>query len=162
VAPHGNCHVISDKRQGKRGQPGHPYTGVAAAAGMASYTGARNLRAVQSNPSRPAPPGAVVGLGVGWGLQGSLPGPAHLGPICGKKRRYLRVCRYIASRLPEVRGRACAGAASASYASCRSGSIYMKSVPKSSPRTNWNEVLTELGPENQNWRYAVSSHRADE
>jgi hypothetical protein len=29
---------------------------------------------------------------------------------------------------------------------------------KCSPRTNWNEVLTELGPENQNWRYAVSSH----
>jgi hypothetical protein len=30
------------------------------------------------------------------------------------------VCRYIASWLPEVRGRACAKAAGASYASCRS------------------------------------------
>ena len=28
----------------------------------------------------------------------------------------------------------------------------------SSPRTNRNEVLTELGPENQNRRYEVSSH----
>jgi hypothetical protein len=37
----------------------------------------------------------------------------------------LRVCRYIASRLPEVRGRACAGAASASYASYRSDSMYI-------------------------------------
>jgi hypothetical protein len=33
------------------------------------------------------------------------------------------ICRYIASRLPEVRGWAGAGAASASYASCHSGSI---------------------------------------
>jgi hypothetical protein len=41
-------------------------------------------------------------------------------------RRYLRVCRYIASWLPEVRrGRACAKAASASNASCRAGSIYI-------------------------------------
>ncbi len=40
-------------------------------------------------------------------------------------RRYLRVRRYSASRLPEVRGRACAQAASASYASCRSDSIYI-------------------------------------
>jgi hypothetical protein len=31
---------------------------------------------------------------------------------------------YIASRLPEVRGRACAGATSASQANCRSGPIY--------------------------------------
>jgi hypothetical protein len=33
---------------------------------------------------------------------------------------------YSASRLPGVRGRACAQAASASYASCRSGSIYLQ------------------------------------
>jgi hypothetical protein len=39
--------------------------------------------------------------------------------------RYLCVRRYSASRLPEVRGRACAQAAGASYASCRSGSIYI-------------------------------------
>ena len=32
---------------------------------------------------------------------------------------------YSASRLPEARGRACAGAASASYASCRSDSLYI-------------------------------------
>jgi hypothetical protein len=38
-------------------------------------------------------------------------------------RRYLRARRYSASRLPEVRGRACAQAASASHASCRSDSI---------------------------------------
>jgi hypothetical protein len=35
-----------------------------------------------------------------------------------------KISWYSASRLPEVRGRACAQAASASYASCRSGSIY--------------------------------------
>jgi hypothetical protein len=28
----------------------------------------------------------------------------------------------------------------------------------SSPRTGVEAILTELGPENQNWRYAVSSH----
>jgi hypothetical protein len=39
-------------------------------------------------------------------------------------RRYLRTSRCIASRPPGVRGRAGAGAAGASYASCRSGSIY--------------------------------------
>jgi hypothetical protein len=33
-----------------------------------------------------------------------------------------------------------------------------KCTRKCSPRTNWNEVLTELGPETQNRRYAVSSH----
>jgi hypothetical protein len=27
-----------------------------------------------------------------------------------------------------------------------------------SPRTGVEAILTELGPENQNWRYAVSSH----
>jgi hypothetical protein len=27
--------------------------------------------------------------------------------------------------------------------------------------TYWNEVLTELGPENQSWRYAASSHSTD-
>jgi hypothetical protein len=32
---------------------------------------------------------------------------------------------YFASRPPEARGRACAGAAGASYASCRSGSIFV-------------------------------------
>jgi hypothetical protein len=32
--------------------------------------------------------------------------------------------------LPGVRGRACAGAASASYASCRSGSVYTSAVQK--------------------------------
>jgi hypothetical protein len=37
-------------------------------------------------PSRPAPPGAAVGWGVGWGPRGSLPGPSHLGPICEKSR----------------------------------------------------------------------------
>jgi hypothetical protein len=36
-------------------------------------------------------------------------------------RRYLRVRRCSASRIPEVRGRACAQAAGASCASCRSG-----------------------------------------
>jgi hypothetical protein len=29
----------------------------------------------------------------------------------------------------------------------------------SSPRTGVEAILTELGPENQNWRYASSSHR---
>jgi hypothetical protein len=38
-------------------------------------------------------------------------------------RRYLRACRYSVSWPPEVRGRACAKAASASYASYRSDSI---------------------------------------
>jgi hypothetical protein len=38
-------------------------------------------------------------------------------------RRYLRARRCSASRLPGARGRACAQAACASYASCRSGSI---------------------------------------
>jgi hypothetical protein len=33
-----------------------------------------------------------------------------------------------ASRLPEVRGRACAQAASATYASCRSDSIYILDI----------------------------------
>jgi hypothetical protein len=37
---------------------------------------------------------------------------------------YIRLCWYIASWPPEVRGWACAKAASASYASCRSDSIY--------------------------------------
>ena len=40
-------------------------------------------------------------------------------------RRYLRARRYSASRPPEARGRACAQAAGASHASCRSGSIYI-------------------------------------
>jgi hypothetical protein len=45
-------------------------------------------------------------------------------------RRYLRIYMwYIASRLPEVRGWAGAGAASASYASYRSDSIYIKTGP---------------------------------
>jgi hypothetical protein len=37
-------------------------------------------------PSRFSPPGAAVGQGVGWGPQGSLPDPAHLGPVCEKSR----------------------------------------------------------------------------
>jgi hypothetical protein len=52
---------------------------------------------------------------------------AATGPHCSRGVQQpggnLRVWRCTASRLPEVRGRACAGAASASYASCRSDSI---------------------------------------
>jgi hypothetical protein len=55
------------------------------------------VRAVQSSPfppcacADPDPPGAAaaVGQGVagwGWGPRGSLPDPAHLGPICEKSR----------------------------------------------------------------------------
>jgi hypothetical protein len=33
-----------------------------------------------------------------------------------------------------------------------------KCTRKCSPRTNWNEVLTELGPETQNRRHAVFSY----
>jgi hypothetical protein len=50
--------------------------------------------------------------------------PPESPPSSIAARRYLRVCRCIASLPPEVRGRAGARAASASYASCRSDSLY--------------------------------------
>jgi hypothetical protein len=55
-------------------------------------------------------------------------------------RRYLRICRYIASRLPEVWGWAGAGAASASYASYRSDSIYILAL------TSYNHEAITLAP----------------
>jgi hypothetical protein len=48
------------------------------------------------------------------------------GVTSGRYNILLGITWYIASRLPEVRGRACAGAASASYASYRSDSICIK------------------------------------
>jgi hypothetical protein len=48
--------------------------------------GRLNQGRCRAPPSRPAPPGAAVGQGVGWGPRGSPPDPAHLGPICEKSR----------------------------------------------------------------------------
>jgi hypothetical protein len=48
-----------------------------------------HVRAVQSPPFPPCAPrhrGGPVGQGAGWGPQGSLPDPAHLGPTCEKSR----------------------------------------------------------------------------
>jgi hypothetical protein len=70
---------------------------------------------VTNTPASPGPSG-MLPLYTAFALYSLLqPGRAA--------RRCLRVCRCSASGLPEVRGRACAKAASASYASCRSGSI---------------------------------------
>jgi hypothetical protein len=47
------------------------------------------LRAVQSSPFplfAARRRGGPAGQGVGWGPQGSLPDPAHLGPMCEKSR----------------------------------------------------------------------------
>jgi hypothetical protein len=63
------------------------YTAIETAAAASCMETTHTIRAVQSAPpSRFSPPGAAVGQGVGWGPQGSLPDPAHLGPICEKSR----------------------------------------------------------------------------
>jgi hypothetical protein len=61
-------------------------------------------------------------------------------PHCSRGVQPGGICVYVgaacsASRPPEARGRACSQAASASYASCRSGSIVFFRITLSKPRT---------------------------
>jgi hypothetical protein len=56
-----------------------------------------------------------------WNAFGACGG--LMGVKCHSRLPLAQITWYIADRPPEVRGRACAQAASASYASCRSGSI---------------------------------------
>jgi hypothetical protein len=85
-----------------------------------------------------------------WLLLSNVELQATTEPHCSRSVQPGGICAYvayIASRLPEVRGRACAGAASASYASCRSDSIYSRKR-----LTSQDELHCELHPY---WRRAV-------
>jgi hypothetical protein len=81
--PEGGCRCVYKGQLGKGG------AGAGAGAGAELPLEVPGLPAGRNFPLpalRRQPPGAAVGQGVGWEPRGSLPGPAHLGPICEAKK----------------------------------------------------------------------------